>query len=228
MRFETFRIGQRKDHPKWERALKQFVFSLISLMLFLPGAHSEGGRPLSSVKQLCLVDKATGFNWRNGKWDQVNFIENKYIITKLDIPENIVKTDGLDALKSIEDRVKRHKVRNYWQCNGVYVDFIVNQDHWGNQLSENHKNYPACLRIQVIGEEMAIIYSCKEAHHKWKSGPWIVEFNCDDDVSNRDLFMRPDGYFHHSKVHNDLGVDLKENYKDSMFIEVGKCASIAD
>ena len=37
---------------------------------------------------LCITEDATGFNWKNNKWVQVNFVESKYILKRPD-PESI-------------------------------------------------------------------------------------------------------------------------------------------
>jgi len=48
---------------------------------------------------LCIEDKSTGFNWRNGDWHQTNFMPNKYIVKKVKIDP----TPGSDTFQCYED-----------------------------------------------------------------------------------------------------------------------------
>lgn len=40
--------------------------------------------------------------------------------------------------------------------------------------------------------------------------------------------MQPNGHFHEGKIHANVRPDPKDDYKDSLVIYVGKCASIAE
>ena len=79
-----------------------------------------------------------------------------------------------------------------------------------------------------MGEEKAMYVPCSENHFRErKTLTWHVSFSCKSHDSGI-FHMRPNGHFHSGTVHSDLEPKPKNDYKDSLVIYVGKCASIAD
>lgn len=80
-----------------------------------------------------------------------------------------------------------------------------------------------CLNVRDFGAPYhkdlshycTVIYS--------KSGEsWEVEILCDDPT----IKFRPDGWYHFAHIHDSLSDAPPKDYKDSQYVEVGKCARI--
>ena len=50
-------------------------------------AAADEGRRLTSLQQLCVADLATGFNWNDGEWVPTRFVEEKYVVVKVAMPD---------------------------------------------------------------------------------------------------------------------------------------------
>jgi len=75
---------------------------------------------------LCITEASTGFNWENGKWVQVNFVEKKLIL-KRSGPEDVwLGGDSAWVLKNFESRAATTFCDNdfnnsgYLYCSGSY------------------------------------------------------------------------------------------------------------
>ena len=199
---------------------------LICFLLTLFGnvnAIADNMQPLSNVKQLCIVDAGTGFNWLDSRWNLTNFIEPKYIVSKVDIPKHI------KDVREVRAFLKERGVINT-DCGNDYLKFISDPNQWGNSVLDDFKIYPACLRIQRVdgGEQNDI--ACKEFHSRYeRSVSWNVTFDCAENFSTKTNFiMRMNGNFHYSSVHGNVESAPKNDYKGSLLIFVGKCTDMAN
>ena len=168
---------------------------------------ADNGERLASLQQLCIADDGTGFNWRNGGWVQTRFITPKYIVTKVEIPASWEQAEADDNEWA------------YFSCNSNDEEYI----------NDTFMAYNACLKVQRIGDEWPAYHQCTEYHSKMDNGlaKWIVSFACNRQRTGT-FFMKPNGHFHMSIMHGDLAPEPEDDYKDSLVIYVGKCASIAD
>ena len=77
--------------------------SLSGLVLFIAfgisHALASDGKRLSNFSQLCIADQGTGFDWSKGHWNQTNFVESKYIVTKVDYPNSRQETTNRDTFR---------------------------------------------------------------------------------------------------------------------------------
>ena len=187
---------------------------------------ADSGSRLDSLKQLCISDKGTGFNWENGSWVSVNFTEQKFVVSKVDIPKEAgeLGTETFDA--------------------EAFMAFLgCNEDAF--QLSEeqtdgdNMRAYRSCLKLQTLGEKTPNYFACEERHfnfNKEGGNGWNVKFDCRGLLGSS--FYMQDGYFHLGHVHGAVSPDPENDYwamlypendhKDSLYILVGKCVSIED
>lgn len=124
-------------------------------------AQDEGR--LTSLEQLCVADQTIGFNWRDGDWVRTRFVEEKYVIVKVEIPElpkkasefpNLLESGGLSVLSKLG---------------------ACNPEKFGNEIERDEfRLYNACLRVQEIGEEELAFERCTEMHAKLDGGRLLV------------------------------------------------------
>lgn len=194
-----------------QRSAQPMKYSLAIALVLLGSSSAVGdsGGRLLSLQQLCIADQGTGFNWRDGAWVHTRFVEPKYVVTKINFP------DSWEEAKREENT-------------GVYLACTLAFSSEEEYALESLKSFNACLKIQEIGDELATHFPCKEIHFKIEEGvaKWRVEFSCGN--RSRAFHMRPNGHFHMSRIHGQLAPEPKDDYKDSLVIYVGKCASIAE
>ena len=77
-----------------------------------------------------------------------------------------------------------------------------------------------CLNVRKIGEKYEPLMSnyCQELYGK-REGGWTTQITCKEPV----MILTPDGWFHRAFIHSDLADKPKDDYKDSQYVEVGKC-----
>ena len=168
---------------------------------------ADNGERLTSLKQLCISDQGTGFNWEKGSWVRVNFVEERFVVSKVDIPKKI-NLDDIEMLMCSEP------VFGEWE-EGAFGD--------------NLKQYKSCLKFQSLGEKNAVYLPCAERHTKKERGnDWDVKFDCNMAGSWKIFYMEKGGNFHMGSMHANVSSDPKDDYKDSLSIFIGKCASIED
>ncbi|MDE0052311.1 MAG: hypothetical protein OXO52_21200 [Rhodospirillales bacterium] len=186
----------------------QRLLVFLAFTLAVVGAGTTDARePLTVLRQLCIADHGTGFNWVNGAWKQVNYLEPKYVVLKVDYP-NVIPENSHDD-----------EFRRYLYCT---LEF---DDETGMNL-ETFKSYSACLRVQEVGEEHSTYFACKEFHHQDEgSGTWTVKYSCSESGSEI-FYMRPNGQFHKGYIHGNVQNKPKDDYKDSLSIFVGRCVDI--
>jgi hypothetical protein len=78
-----------------------------------------------------------------------------------------------------------------------------------------------CLNVRNAGKEYRPNLStvCRENYTKSKNG-WDITIQCDDPV----MHLKPGSWYHSAFIHDDLSETPPKDYKDSLFVEVGKCA----
>ena len=173
-------------------------------------AAADEGRRLTSLQQLCVVDQATGFNWNNGNWVLTRFVEEKYVVVKVEIPE--YTSDAARKLFEAQDF-------------GAFFKWAsCKSDEFGEEIElDEGKFYNACLQVQRIGDKEPVFKRCREMHTKLDgSASWSISYTCDD------FHLEPNGLFHRAYVHGDVSPNPEGGTKDSLVLSVGKCASITD
>ena len=166
------------------------------------GAHARDGERLSPFKQLCVADMSTGFNWKNGNWVPVRFKEKRYIVSKIDPP------------KSLNLASERGEIMAFVEC-------TLPQKDTEELILDNFHHFPACLKIQILGEDRPNFLDCWETHIKDEEEKWSTKISCGNEFA-----FSPNGHFHSSIFHDNVDSKPKNDYKDSLSISVGKCGSI--
>jgi hypothetical protein len=177
---------------------------LVALFSTVTEAAEDGKEP-SSVNQLCVVDKSTGFKWDKGRWDTVEFSARKYIITKVDFR----KYSGGEKFNF--DTV-------YLNCT---IPYITSHDNDGAaRLSDELYFYHVCLSVKDVGDSTGSAYYCRETHVKFE-GRWKTLFSCKHSDTDTLLFVQNE-YFSHSLT----SVPINHDISTSTFVEIGKCSGI--
>lgn len=184
-----------------------FVICLFALSI-VNAEIAVAKEPILVLRQLCIADHGTGFNWENGAWTQVNYIEPKYAVLKVDYPNDISDDSSGDEFEKY-----LHCTLEIGKRTGVNLDA--------------YKSYNACLKVQKVGEDYSTYLACREIHVKSnETGKWRVKFDCSDNKYNS-FHMRPNGRFHKGYIHANVQDEPEDDYKDSLTIYVGKCVDIA-
>lgn len=181
-------------------ALITLSFSLI----IVAATASNAREPIPNFVQLCISDAGTGFNWQNGAWKQVNFVEYKYIVSKIDYQDSDAKLD------TAETRL-------------LHARCTTPLETQSYTRHANFKSFGTCLKVQEVGEEYASYFACHEYHSNFgETDNWEVTISC----SRNTFSMRPNGHFHKGHIHDNLADGPDVSYKDSLSIFVGKCVDI--
>ena len=184
--------------------MTRLITSVLVTLFICGAAMAENGERLSKLKQLCVTDQTTGFNWRKGTWVRTRFVEEKFIVSKVEPPSR--------------DDISEETTLAYAYCTAKFLD-------QREYIHDRIKFYNSCLKIQDLGSKTPRYAGCTEVHiRKDDSNKWDVTFQC----GTKNFYMQPNGHFHKGMIHGQLEPDPKDDYKDSLGIEVGKCASVAE
>ena len=84
-----------------------------------------------------------------------------------------------------------------------------------------------CLNIRKLGEDPAsgLPTTCTETHYK-AYGEFPAEEWIDCDVGLHHISFRRNGWFHAGSIQGDLSDKPKNDYKDSLYVTVGKCTQL--
>lgn len=150
---------------------------------------------LRTFTSLCIAENSTGYNWRNGKWIQTNFNNEKYLFQKIDYDEKITSPN-------ITDRPLL--------CNKPDVTSIEN----------NGKNaiVKACYSMREFGAQVNVLLDSQNCYESYKNGELEV-IQC----SNLGNF-KPDGLFVKLPSYISMDLSMNKEKKDSMTLVVGKCS----
>ena len=89
---------------------------------------------------------------------------------------------------------------------------------------EDRRIYDACLMFHKVGTKTPRFMGCYEMHRREEGGKeWIVTFGCLDDG----FYFEPNGQFHFASTHGSVQGEPDGDYKDSLVISVGRCASVS-
>lgn len=163
-------------------------------------AQTDGGTKLQDFKQLCIAEKSTGFNWVNGDWKQVNFKLQKYII---------------------------RKVRKFNEDTASIENTLCNIHLQEKKELLSFLSYPVCAKLQVIGDDLQSNMLCWQDLPAFNE-PDDIKVSCRGVYEHLNIAFRTNGFYHRSQFHINVTRKPENNRKDSLYVEVGKCASIAD
>ena len=137
---------------------------------------------------------------------ELDFESNKYIVSKITPPrtlEQATKNKNFEGFKA------------YVSCSKTTTK--------DERVDGEIRHFNACLKVQELGEKRFHTKGCIEFHTKLnETKTWEIEFNCDG------FKFTPNGYFHMTHLHSHLSAKPKNDYKDSLFLTVGRCADISD
>ena len=184
-----------------KRALGRGVVSALVVLFANADVASEERQRIGSLKQVCITDQATGFNWENGQWNRTSFVEETYIVSKIEPPRNM--SDAESSGRRLE----------WLACGNPGPEWEGDDDH---------RFYSACLMSHQLGAKSPRFMGCKEMHVR-KDGTWTVLLACSD----ANFFFELNGQFHLGNFHGDVDTSPKDDYKDSLVISVGRCAALA-
>lgn len=157
------------------------------------------GMPLVPVDTviMCESELSTGFDWENGTYRKSTYKKNKRILKKIEPFEG---------------------------CYGF---------KFNPRLNYLSLKYPSgsrrvCVKHHIFGEEPNKKGGeCSERYNKRVDGTWDIRISCKDTEYTPEIRLSPNGFYHLSFLHDDVSSKPKNNYKDSQYIEWGKCATIS-
>ena len=157
------------------------------------------GMPLVPVDTviMCESEMAIGFNWENGTYSQGTFSKRKHILKKVEPFE------------------------------GCY-EFEYNP--YANHLSLKYTfgSRQVCIKHHIFGEEPRKKGGqCYERYDKREDGTWDIRISCEDTTDTPEIRLSPNGFYHLARIHDNVSSKPKRDYKDSQYIEWGKCATIS-
>ncbi len=179
---------------------------LIPMLIFSTPLFAEIKTSNIFFTLMCISEKSTGFNWKQGDWKYANFKESKYIIEKIE-PEDIHLISGKSLPKS-----------GFCQLNGK------NDPQTLEILNTSY----GCYNLRRFGEPFFNGNSkvCLEFWNGKGTNRVLEKVTCES--STNPITFAPDGWFHSATLHDYVEKSRPDNHdKDSLAIEVGKCAVIS-
>lgn len=149
----------------------------------------------------CSAEDSVGFNWKNSRWSFTKFYLNKYIIQKLKVEKLVIGNSEIT------------KSGYCWN----------EMQNLGEPMAYGDKQYTyGCYNIRREGTDFYPLGSekCMETWEKSGEDYKLIIVDC------KDFKFNPNGWFHHSKINNDVENYPKDDYKDSLSVDYGKCSEL--
>ena len=181
---------------------------LLLLLLLSLGLIGSAGA-VSSLDDystfLCITEESTGFNWKNNKWKQTNFIPVKYIVNRVD-PASVKVWQCPNSLDRGDDYYSTSQFLSTFGCYSIKRfgedDFDRRFDcseTWTTYEKQNDEKNPKVKKLESV--------------------------DCNDgSVISQNFAFKPNGWFHTSIFHSML--QRESTSKDSLSISVGKCSTL--
>ena len=157
------------------------------------------GMPLVPVDTviMCESEMSTGFDWENGTYRKSTYKKKKHILKKIE------PFEGCYGFKF-----------------NPHVNYLSLKYSFGARR--------VCIKHHIFGEEPNKKGGeCSESYKKREGGTWDIRISCEDTSYTPEIRLSPNGFYHLSFLHDDVSSKPKNNYKDSQYIEWGKCATIS-
>jgi hypothetical protein len=151
---------------------------------------------------LCKEKHSSGYNWRNGEWVEANYDTAEYIIKKIAYKD----IDKSDISKSFDCKKIDDKINDI--ANDIYV--------FADKL---HR----CYSVREFGKELMTVHYqiCKE----WYFDNKLYSVNCYS-MGEKTVTFVPNGLFVRRHIYADVTSKPNKDYKDSMVLSHGVCATI--
>ena len=184
------------------KILLRWAFAGLGVLAMGGSGASEGGERLRSLQQLCIAELTTGFDWEKGRWVRTRFVEETYVVSKVDPPKDVAEAE------------RSGRLHVFLACGEMSVETEL--------VDENHRIFHACLQSHEVGAENPKFMACRELHRRHEGAEeWAVTIAC----PNAGFYFEPNGQFHLGSVHGMVEAEPEDDYKDSLFVSVGRCAS---
>ena len=178
--------------------MKKTYFLLVSIFLvFITNTSFAVTEEDDYFTVLCEEEQSTGFNWEDGGWVRTKFITSKIIIKKVKWDEKYV----FCTEQEIKNRTEYEDLKWVYGC------------YESKRFGEEWSSYPR--------------YAVKVCSEWWEeiNDEFVLQsVKCDD--SPQEINFAPNGYFHKSYFHSNLSSKPKDDYKDSLYVSVGKCSTL--
>ena len=149
---------------------------------------------------LCEEEKSIGFDWKNKKYVQSNYIKRKIIFKKIN-----VFTDTKILKK----------------CNSGYSFWLSSEK---DNITKNWAVLNRCYSRQNLGNKPFFGY-CKEHYNVIQTGVPMSSKNSQIwKIECQEFKFDPDGLFLSSPIKTSFDLSSNADYKDSFSISHGKCA----
>ncbi len=173
------------------------IFILILLSIW---SNAEITDEKDFYSLICSVEESVGFNWKNSKWIFTKFYPNKYIVKKL-------KVEKFEP--GNKEIPKSGLCWNEMQFNEPLI-------------FDNKKFIYGCYNVREHGTEFYPT-SSKKCFEEWEKVGTKYKLK---KVVCEDFKFNPNGWFHSSFIHDNIENNPKDNYKDSIGVEYGKCSNL--
>ena len=177
-------------------------------VLFASNVQSEITELNHYFKLFCVSEKSTGLDWKKNAWIYSKYKGQKYLIRKVKIePLKILRKGELFPKSGACATTMSEKIN-------PIVEFADYKYDYG------------CYNIGKFGKEYSNIKSrlCSQQWKKQGTQLTLTRVNCQQ--GQEDFIFAPNGWFHHSLIHSNLADAPKNDFKGSLFVEVGKCSEI--
>lgn len=177
-------------------------FFLTLFCVFISNAAiAENGERLERIAQLCIAERAVGFNWEKNEYVSANFKPEQYTLTLVDQKKPLTEKEAF-----------------FMKVAGCQANDKPTLDTPG------FRGYKSCARLSTLGEDRSQYLSCDQFHQKTENGVWWVRMICGTGIKRFSVTLNE--RFHYSNVHDDTRSNPENSNKDSIYLTVGRCSSV--
>ena len=183
--------------------MKHTFLFLFVVLVFSSPVSAQITDPGALFTCMCITEKSTGLNWRSGNWEYTRFREAKYIIEKF-LPEDFAPGVSLPKSGVCKGELKGHNSRYEEDIGFTY----------------------GCYNLREFGDPIYPLESqvCLETWIGKAPSRVLDQITCQN--SFKPFAFAPDGWFHRALIHSNIESNPEIESKESMYVQVGKCAVI--
>jgi hypothetical protein len=157
---------------------------------------------------ICKIDQAIGFNWRNNEWVEARFKPPTYVISKFDASKNTVECS---AVVLDTDFKEFEQIRYPSPSTGIGIS-------------------KGCYHLKMLGLERDLLPVGLECDEMWtgkQDNSVLHHVICEDSSSGASFQFQINGTIVLTNTYSPFVLKpLPEGGRDSITLEIGKCAQI--
>jgi len=182
--------------------MKKIVLISVLVIIFPNISNAEVTKVDHYFKAFCVGEQSSGYNWENNNWVSKNFEPENFLIQKIKIEKRKPNEKDFPPSALCRRELMDERMKDHYGCYNIRKT--------GKPITR--------FDTHICFEDWEIDYDI-EGPTKFKK---LRKVYCGRVTSPDQYVFKPNGWFQHSRIVDDLRDDAKE--KPSIFSTVGKCS----